>query len=46
MFFLVERWMLVFDCGGSNLSIFLRSNDADLGVLHDEMKFNNKVGNF
>ena len=44
--FLVGMWMLVFDSGGNDLSIFLRSNDADLDVLHDEIKLNNEVANF
>ena len=38
--FLVVIWMLVFDSGGNGLSIFLRSNDVDLDVLHDEIKLN------
>ena len=44
--FLVVIWMLVFDSGGNGLSIFLRSNDVDLDVLHDEIKLNNEVTNF
>ena len=44
--FLVGMWMLVFDSGGNDLSIFLRSNDVDLDVLHDEIKLNNEVANF
>ena len=39
-------WMLVFDSGGNDLSIFLRSNDIDLDVLHDEIKSNNEVVDF
>ena len=39
-------WMLVFDSGGNDLSIFLRLNDVDLDVLHDEIKLNNEVANF
>ena len=46
MFFLVEVWMLVFGRGGKNFSIFLRPNDADLGVLPNEIKLNNEVANF
>ena len=30
--------MLFYDSAGNNLSIFLRSNDVDLDVLHDEIK--------
>ena len=32
--------MLVFDSGRNDLPIFLRSNDVDLDVLHDEIKLN------
>ena len=46
MIFLVGMWMLVFDSGVNDLSIFLRSNDVDLDVLHDEIKLNNEVANF
>ena len=38
--------MLVFDSGRNDLPIFLRSNDVDLDVLHDEIKSNNEVANF
>ena len=44
--FFVGIWMLVFDSGWNELSIFLRSNDVDLDVLHDEIKLNNEVANF
>ena len=44
--FSVVIWMLVFDSGGNGLSIFLRSNDVDLYVLHDEIKLNNEVTKF
>ena len=37
--FLVGMWMLVFDSGGNYLSIFFRSNDVDLDVSHDEIKW-------
>ena len=40
-FFLVGMWMLVFGSGGNGLSFFLRSNDVDLDVLHDEVILNN-----
>ena len=43
--FLVGMWMLVFDSGGNDLSIFLRSNNVDIDVLQDEIKLNNEVGN-
>ena len=43
---LVGMWMLVLDSGGNDLSIFIRSNDVDLDVLHDEIKLNNEVANF
>ena len=43
--FLVGMWMLVFDSGGSDLSIFLRSNNVDIDVLQDEIKLNNEVAN-
>ena len=39
-------WMLVLDSGGNDLSIFLRSNDVELDVLHDEIKLDNEVSNF
>ena len=39
-------WMLVFDSGGNYLLIFLRSNDADLDVLHDQIKLNSEVESF
>ena len=39
-------WTLVFDSGGNDLSIFLKSNDVDLGMLQDETKLNNEVANF
>ena len=39
-------WMFFFDSGGNDLSIFLRSNDIDLDVLHDEIKLNNEVVDF
>ena len=46
-FFLVEMWMLVFDSGGNDLLIFLRSNDVDLhDEWHDEIKLNNEVASF
>ena len=41
--FLGWNVVLVFDSGGNDLSIFLRSNDSDLDVLHDEIKLNNTV---
>ena len=44
--FLVGMWMLVFDSGVNDLSIFLRSNDDDLDVLYNEIKLNNEVANF
>ena len=44
--FLVGMWMLVFDSRRNDLSIFLRSNDTDLDVLPDEIKFNNEVEKF
>ena len=44
--FLVGMWTLVFDSGGNDLSIFLKSNDVDLGMLQDETKLNNEVANF
>ena len=43
---LVGMWMLVLDSGGNDLSIFLRSNDVDLDVLHDEIKLDNEAANF
>ena len=43
---LVGVWMLVLDSGGNDLSIFIRSNDVDLDVLHNEIKLNNEVVNF
>ena len=46
MISLVGMWMLVLDSGGNDLSIFIRSNDVDLDVLHDEIKLNNEVANF
>ena len=42
----IGMWMLVFDSGGNDLSTFLRSNDVDLDVLHDEIKLSNEVANF
>lgn len=39
-------WMLASDSGVNDLSIFLRSNDTDLDVLPDEIKFNNEVEKF
>ena len=30
----------------NDLPIFLRSNDVNLDVLHDEIKLNNEVANF
>ena len=39
-------WTLVFDSGENDLSIFLRSNDDDLDVLHNEIKLNNEVASF
>ena len=39
-------WMLVFNSGGNDLSIFHRLNDVDIDVLHDEIKLNNGVANF
>ena len=44
--FLVGMWTLVFDSGENDLSIFLRSNDDDLDVLHNEIKLNNEVASF
>ena len=38
--------MLVLDSGGNNLSIFLRSNDVDLDVFHDETKLDNDNNQF
>ena len=38
--------MLVFDSGGNDLSNFLRLNDVDLDVLHDEIKLNSEVAIF
>ena len=46
MFFLVDMWILVFNSGQNYLSIFLRSNDIDLNVLHNKIKLNNEVANF
>ena len=43
--FLVGMWMLVFDSGGNDLSIFLRSNNVDIDVFQDEIKLNNEVAN-
>ena len=43
---LVGMWMLVLDSGGNDLSIFLRLNDVDLDVLHDEIKLDNEAANF
>ena len=43
---LVGMWMLVLDSGENELSIFLRSNDIDLNVLHNEIKLDNEVANF
>ena len=31
---------------GNDFSIFLRSNDVDFDVLHDEIKLNNEIANF
>ena len=39
-------WMLVFDSGGNYSLIFLRPNDADLDVLHDQIKLNSEVESF
>ena len=39
-------WMLVRDSGGNDLLIFIRLNDVDLDVLHNEIKLNNEVANF
>ena len=39
-------WMLVFDSGGNYSLIFLRPNDVDLDVLHDQMKLNSEVKSF
>ena len=44
--FLVGMWMLVLGNGGNGLSIFLRSSDGDLDVLHDEIKLNNEIAIF
>ena len=44
--FLVGMWMLVFNSGGNDLSIFLRSDDVILDVLHNEIKLNNEVASF
>ena len=38
--------MLVRNSGGNDLSIFIRLNDVDLDVLHNEIKLNNEVENF
>ena len=38
MISLVGMWMLVLDTGGNDLSIFIRSNDVELDVLHNEKK--------
>ena len=43
---LVGMWMLVLDSGGNDLSIFLRSNDVDLDVFHDETKSDNDNNQF
>ena len=43
---MLEVWMLVFDSGENDFSIFVRSNDIDLDVLHDEIQLNNEVANF
>ena len=43
---LVGMWMLVLDSGANELLIFLRSNDVDLNMLHDEIKLDNEVANF
>ena len=45
-FFLVGMWMFVFNRGENDLSSFLRWNDVDLDVLHDDIKLNSKVANF
>ena len=42
----VGMWMLILDSGANELSIFLRSNDVDLNMLHDEIKLDNEVANF
>ena len=39
-------WMLVSDSGGNYLLIFLRPNDVDLDVLHDQIKLNSEVESF
>ena len=46
MLFLVEIWMLLFDSRENNFFIFLRSNDVELDVLHDEIKLNSEVASF
>ena len=47
MFFKKDiMWMLVRNSGGNYLSIFIRLNDVDLDVLHNEIKLNNEVENF
>ena len=47
MFFKKDiMWMLVRNSGGNDLSIFIRLNDVDLDVLHNEIKLNNEVENF
>ena len=38
--------MLDFDSGGNYLLIFRRPNDADLDVLHDQIKLNSEVERF
>ena len=45
MLFLLEMWMLFFDSRENNF-IFLRSNDVELDVLHDEIKLNSEVASF
>ena len=35
-----------FDSGENDFSIFLGSKDADLDVLHDEIKLNNEAAKF
>ena len=44
--FLGWMWVLVSNSGGNDLSIFLRSNNVHLDVLHDETILNNEFANF
>ena len=44
--FWFAMWMLVFESGGNYLLIFLRPNDVDLDVLHDQIKLNSEVESF